>query len=73
MDISVSLIKKAKYQIGIQLVHTFITNAEGQKIILIFPIDKGGFKLNLHNYRPFFILSLINKAFETILHKRVIV
>ena len=41
------------------------------KIATVIPIHKGGSTLELGNYRPISLLSLINKVFKTILHKRL--
>ena len=40
------------------------------KIAPVVILHKGGFTLELGNYRPIFILSPIGKIFETTLHKR---
>ena len=39
------------------------------KIAKVVPLHRGGCQIDLNNYRPFSILSLLNKVFEIILRK----
>ena len=77
IDITISLIKEAKFVIA-----GYLTNSVNECLELsIYPDalntakviapQKGGSKLNLGNYRPISILSSNNKVVDTILHKRL--
>ena len=78
IDILVILIKEARFLIAQFLARSFNDCLETGnytdilKIAKVIPLHKGGFKLDLGNYRPISILSPINKIFETILLKRLV-
>ena len=69
--------KKSKFLIFDYLANSFNefletgTYSDILKIATVIPVRKGGSTFELGNYRPISILSLINKVFETILHKRL--
>ena len=69
--------KEAKFLISDYLANSFNESLETasypdeSKIVAVIPVHKGGSTLELGNYKPISILSLINKVFETILHKRL--
>ena len=78
IDIPVKLIKHAKFIIASCLSRSFNSCIEKGyypdqlKIAKVVPLYKSRNKTEVGNYRPLSILSLINKVFETLLHKRLI-
>ena len=80
IDIPIVLFKEAKLLISRYLAESLYNECLNTghcpdvfKITNVIPLHKGGFKLALENYRPISILSPINKVFETILRRRMIV
>ena len=76
IDIPVILIKESKFLISHYLATSFNecietgTYPDILKIAKVVPLHKGGYQMDLGNYRPISILSPFNKIFEIILHKR---
>ena len=78
IDIPVILIKESKFLISHYLATSFNecietgTYPDILKIAKVVPLHKGGYQMDLGNYRPISILSPFNKIFEIILHKRLV-
>ena len=78
IDIPVILIKESKFLISHYLATSFNecietgTYPDILKIAKVVPLHKGGYQMDLGNYRPIFILSPFKKIFEIILHKRLV-
>ena len=78
IDIPVTLIKESKFLIARNFANAFNEcmvsgfYPDILKIAKVIPLHKGGSTLDLCNYRPIFILSPINKIFETIIHKQLV-
>lgn len=76
-EISINFIKKIKEHITEILVHIFnniieINISEFFKIALVFPIYKGGNKLDISNYRPISLLYVFSKIFERAIKIRLL-
>ena len=78
IDIPVILIKESKFLISHYLATSFNecietgTYPDILKIAKVVPLHKGGYQMDLGNYKPISILSPFNKIFEIILHERLV-
>ena len=78
IDIPVILIKESKFLISHYLATSFNqcietgTYPDILKIAKVVTLHKGGYQMDLGNYRPISVLSPFNKIFEIILHKRLV-